>query len=165
MKRLTILSLILAGSLIACHHPTAATAAAQGQPVKHCGYITQQTAEAVYGGHLNPAREMGMGCTYFADEDGQKGVLVTLIPPMGAAVGTTEMTFYDSMLKSDPTSTAVPVGGLGDRAHFITTKDGSMVSLQVLYHNSVAAIAASNSKNPNLKADLIQAMRQMMQKL
>ncbi|MGD0912351.1 MAG: hypothetical protein ABR928_10660 [Terracidiphilus sp.] len=160
MKRLTVLSLVLAGSLFACHHPTA-VAAAQGQLPKNCGLITQQEAETVFGGHLNPARDLGVGCTYSADEHYEKGVLVSLVPPMGVASGET---YYDAVLKSDPTATAVPVGGLGDKAHFITSKDGSTVTLQVLYHNSVAVISATTSKNPNLKAALTQAIRQMMQK-
>lgn len=160
MRRLTVLSLVIAGSLIACHHPTTA-AAAQGQPVTNCALITQQEAETVFGGHLNAARDIGVGCTYSADEQYEKGVLVSLVPPMGATTGTT---YYDALLKSDPTATAVPVGGLGDRADLITSKDGSTLTLQVLYHNSVAVISATTSKNPNLKAALTQAIRQMMQK-
>ena len=132
--------------------------------MEHCGYITQQTAEAVCGGHLNPSREMGVGCMYTLDGHDEKGVLVSVSPPLETAVGMTEMTLYNEMLHSDATAPIVPVSGLGDKANFVTSKDGSMVTLEVLYHSPVAAIGASYSNNRNLKAALTQAMRQMMQK-
>lgn len=160
MKRLTVVSLILAGFMLTSH---SAVSAAQG--VKHCGLLSKQSAETVYGAPLDLGREMGMGCLFMSGGNDDKGIVVTMLPPTLAGAGMSMSTFYDSMLHQDSTSIAVPISGLGDRADFITSKGNDFtVTILVLYHNTILEIMASGSHNPNLKAELIQAMRQMMQK-
>jgi hypothetical protein len=133
--------------------------------VKHCGLLTKEAAEAVYGAPLDSGREEGMGCLLTSGGSDDKGIVVSMLPSTLAGAGMSMSTFYDQMLHQGSTSVAVPVSGLGDKAHFITSKgNDASVSIQVLYHNTILTIMASGSHNPNIKSALVQAMRQMMQK-
>lgn len=160
MKRFIVLSIALAGFVLTSH-----SASAGGQAVTHCGFITQQQAEAVFGGHLSAGREMGMGCVYSFGGSDEKGVLVAASTfPRGMAPGALSQ-MYDSMIHSNPTDTAVPLSGLGDKASYVTSKDKTEATVEVMYHNSIIGVTAYSSSNPNLKDALIQAARQVMQKL
>jgi hypothetical protein len=107
-----------------------------------------------------------MSCTYSgAGGDDQKGLMVDLIPSSGASAGMDMSETYDNLIHQDPTAIAVPISGMGDKAHYVTSKDNSQATVQVLYHNTIVGIMATSSPNPNLKAVLIQAVRQLMQKL
>lgn len=151
----------LAVLLFTCHH-----AAAAGQPPKPCEFLTKQAAEAIFGAALDPGHDTVLSCTYAGPGgDDQKGLMVNFIPPSGASEGMSMPETFDNLIHQDPTATVVPIGGMGDKADFITSKDMTAVAVEVLYHNTIVGIMANSSPNPKLKAALIQAVRQMMQRL
>jgi len=159
MRCLTALSLALAGFLLTCCRM-------EGQAVKQCVFVTQQAAEAVYGGHLNPGREMGMVCVYQADGEGNKGVLVSASSFPATVPAVTLAQLYDAMIHLRPTDTVVPIGGLGDKASYVTSKDKTEAFVEVIYHNSIIGVTVdTNPSNSNFKDALIQLARQVMQKL
>jgi hypothetical protein len=149
----------LAVLLLTCH-----LAAAAGQPPKPCEFFTRQAAEVIFGAPLDAGHDTVLSCTYSAaGGDDQKGLMVNFIPPSGASEGMNMSETYDNLIHQDPSSTLVPVSGLGDTAHFMTLRNES--AIEVLYHNTIVGIMATSSPNPNLKAALIEAVRQMIQKL
>jgi hypothetical protein len=160
MKRLASLSLVLVGMLFAGH-----SAAAAGPPPKPCEFFAKQTAEAIFGAPLDPGQEKVMNCAYSAGGDDEKGLMVDFIPSAGASAGMSVADAYDNLIHQDPTATDVPVSGLGERADFLTSKDHTQATVQVMYHGAIVGILVTSSPNPNIKAALIEAVRQMMQKL
>jgi hypothetical protein len=155
-----VLSIAFAGFVLTFHSATAA-----GQAVKQCGFITQQQAEAIFGGHLSAGREMGVACAYSFGGGYEKGVLVSVSTFPGVIAPGALSQMYDSMIHSNPTDTAVPLGGLGEKASYVTSKDKTEATVEVMYHNSIIGVTSNSSSNPNLKDALIQAVRQVMQKL
>jgi len=151
----------LAVVLLTCNHTAAA-----GQSPKPCEFFTKQAAEAIFGAPLDPGHDTAMSCTYpVAGGDDQKGLMVDFIPPSGASPGMNMSETYDNLIHQDPTAVAVPIGGMGEKANYLTSQDKTQATVQVLYHNTIVGIVATSSPNPNLKASLIQAVRQMTQKL
>ena len=151
----------LAAFLLTCHHATAA-----GQSPKPCALFTKQAAEAIFGAPLDPGHATVVSCTYAgAGGDDQKGLMFNLIPASGTSPGMSMSETYDNLIHQDPTSTAVPINGMGEKAHYVTSQDHSQAAVEVLYHNTIVGILATSSNNPNLKTALIDAVRQMMRKL
>jgi hypothetical protein len=145
--------------LLISHHAAA-------QPPKPCEFFTKQAAEAIFAAPLDPGNETEMSCTYAgAGGDDQKGLMVNFISPSGASARMSMQETYDNLIHQDPTSTAVPISGMGDKALYITSQDSSQAAVEVLYHNTIVGILATSSHNPKLKAALIEGVRQMMQKL
>ncbi len=150
--------LVLAGLLLASSAAIAAEPATTS-----CDLLTQAAATALFGAPLDPAREMLPSCGYFgAGGDDKKGVIFMLVEIPGVPMAG----MYTQLLHSDPTSKIEPVSGLGDQANFVTRTDGggTTISLAVLDHNRIYELGATNSPNPNLRSDIVQATRRILQK-
>ena len=150
---------LVAVLLLLSHHAAA-------QAPKPCGFFTKQAAESIFGAPLDPGRDTVMSCTYSGvDGDDQKGLMVNVIPSSGASAGMNMPETYDNLIHQDPTSTQAPLDGLGNKAHYITSKDHSQVAVEVLYHNTIVGIMATSSPNPKLKVGTDPGRSAMMQKL
>jgi hypothetical protein len=156
MSRIALLLVALAGLLLCSE-----VAVAAPQTTKTCEVLSQAAASALFGSPLDPPRGTFPSCAYFgAGGDDKKGLIVAVIeiPHVDMAA------MYKQLLHADPTSRVEPVSGVGEQANFVITSDGT-IGLQVLYHNNIVQIGASNSPNPNIKAAIVQAMRQILQKI
>ena len=156
MSRMALLIFALVGLLLSTE-----VAVAAPQTTKTCVVLSQAAASALFGAPLDPPREMFPSCAYFgAGGDDKKGLIVALIE-----IPHVDMTaMYKQLVHADPASRVEPVSGVGEQANFVTTSDGT-IGLQVLYHNNIVQIGASNSPNPDIKAAIVQAMREILQKI
>jgi hypothetical protein len=162
MKCPCVLSLALTSVLLFTCQPAFAANGA----IKPCDLLTQQQAEKLFGGPLDPAIGMAGICSYFGPhQDDQKGIMVTFFPAGSLGPATNVAAMYKKLLPQDPGSTIAAVSGLGDQANFITSTKDHMIILMVLYHDNIVGVGATASPNPQIKDDLIQTIRQFMQKL
>jgi hypothetical protein len=151
-------ALVFAGLLLFC----SVADAAPGAPTS-CDLLTQGAASALFGAPLDPARPMYPSCGYFgAGGDDKKGVVLMLVDLSGAPMAG----MYAQLVHSDPTNRIEPVSGLGDQASFVTRTedDATTVALVVLDHNRIYQLSATNSPNPHLKSDILQATRRILQR-
>ncbi len=143
---------------------SAAAGFAQGAPARldPCTLLSQQEAATVFGAPLQPGRDMAGNCAYLGAGGGQKGVYLRLFGgetmPPGAV-----LQMYKGMLQHEHGPTE-PYAGLGEQADFIKVNDEGL-RLQVLYHHRIVSLGAFGSGNPDAKAALVQAMRQVLQRL
>jgi hypothetical protein len=141
-----------------------APAARAADPVKQCTLLSQQSAVTLFGAPLDPGRDMFIGCSFFGPHaDDTKGILVSLTT--GASMGGMNMaSMYTQLLQKKPGDVEEAVGGLGDQARIVTSDAGKTIALEILFHNNILSIAASNSPNPNIKGALKDTAKQIMAK-
>jgi hypothetical protein len=153
-----LLALAFAALLLASHPALAAP-----QPVPVCTLLSQQEAASLFGAPLDPGHPMPPGCSFYgAGGDNKKGVFLSIfgsdgVPPAALAQN------YAGMLRHEH-GTPEPFPGLGDQANFIKVEGGNL-RLLVLYHNRIVSLGAYNSQNPNVRDALVQAMRQILQRI
>jgi hypothetical protein len=77
--------------------------------------------------------------------------------------GLAPATVFKMAVKPDPGQTTEPAPGLGETGLYFTSPAESTVA--VLYRAKVLTISVQSSKNPGLKAALVQAARQILGKM
>ena len=141
-----------------------APAARAADPIKQCSLLTQPAAVALFGAPLDPPKDMFIACAFFGPgANDKKGVTVSLITS-ASMNGMNLTSMYNQMLEKKPGDIVEPVSGLGEQARMVTTDGGTSINLQVLYHGNIFGIMASNSPNPNIKAALKDAAKQILAK-
>jgi hypothetical protein len=158
IPRLNLLALTFAALLLASGSALAAPA-----PTDPCTLLSQQDAAALLGAPVDPGRSMVTTCAFFgAHGDDQKGVSVLLFDSAGTPPNILA-SMYNAMLQPQPGRTISPFGGLGEKAHMIA--DNDQLTLLVQSHGKLVSITAFASHNPHLKDALVQAMRQILQRV
>jgi hypothetical protein len=169
MTRLPILCLALASLVLSSHRAWAA-------PIKACDFITVQTASSVFGATVGAGDEESalygsQQCVFTRTDPASAGLInlgLTDAKTMAAGLGQSDVAalirlFQQTNPYNGKTSEAIP--SLGEWNSYVWDKDLDDHTLTVLYHGKVLILLARGSKNPNLKAAIVQAMRQAMQKL
>jgi hypothetical protein len=147
---------------------TAAHAAAAG---KACDLVSKGTAEKLFGGSLKTVTDMPMAndgsaglCVYQNSDREQVNFhfqIRTEIPD----------TMTDSVLKTlihkgYPSDVVEKIPGVGDDNFFITSVGTpNSDTFTVLYHKAYVTLIVSGSKDKDLKADMVQVMKQVLAKL
>jgi hypothetical protein len=164
MTRLPIFCLALASLLVSSHLAWAA-------PIKACDLMTMQTAASVVGATVGAGREetlpmAAQQCIFTHDDPAwQASISIGLsdVNAMAAALRS-DIAGVTRFFKSQAGKNAETIPSLGEWNSY--EWNGLMdYTLTVIYHGKVLVVVASLSKNPNLKAAIVQAMRQAMQEL
>ena len=163
MKRLTSLCLALAGLLLSSHRAEAA-------PIKACDFMTVQTAASVFGATVGAGREetlpmASQQCIFAHDNPASPGEItfgLSEVNAMAAAMGS-NVASITRIVKSTVETNAETLPSLGEWNAY-GWNGLTDYTLTVIYHGKVLTLGSSGSKNPNLKAAIVQAMRQIMQK-
>jgi hypothetical protein len=158
MRSASSLSFVI-GCFVVCGIAGSALAA----PGKACSLMTQQAAAAVYGAPVQAGVEDPHGtattnCVFNGTGHLSVGTIdlkVMGIPPA----------MYGSMFQPAPGYTNTPISGLGDRAIFSTMPAPADSALWILARDKILVLDAAGSNNPNIKAALIGAAKQIVGKL
>jgi hypothetical protein len=81
----------------------------------------------------------------------------------GAPSGTMAKAYTALLHKDYATDTVESVPGLGEQNRVVVSQH--KITIQVLYHEQILQLIVANSKNPNLKAAMIQSAKQAIAKL
>jgi len=160
MTRLALFSLALAGVLLSSHSAVAA-------PTKACDYMTVQTASQAFGAPLQAGREESLPMSaqqcVFQRANASLTFGVTDVSAMAAAFQTSTAAVIKIIEQKDPAVKTETIPSLGEWNSYVFN-GLTTYTLKVLYHGKVLDLDCDGSKNPDLKAALVQAMRQTMQK-
>jgi hypothetical protein len=138
---------------------------ALGAPATACKLLTQQAAAAISGFAVAPGIGADTGGGDICEFNGLAGggqVSVGLIDTKSYGVATPAAVFKIAVQPS-PGQTSEPVSGLGETSLYLTSPTDSSVA--VLYHAKILMVSAQGSKNPGLKAALVQAARKILGKI
>jgi hypothetical protein len=136
--------------------------AALAAPTTACSLLSQQAAAAISGGPVAPGIGADTGGGDICDFNGAVSkVSVGLIDTK--TYGLAPAAVFKIAVNPDPGQTSQPVPGLGETSLFLSAPADSSVA--VLYHGKILIVGATDTKNPGLKAALIQAARQILGKL
>lgn len=152
-------ALYIAALLFVIFEPAGAAFAA---PATACNLLSQQAAAAIAGESVAPgigADTGGGDVCEFNSSTGQ--VSVGLIDTK--TYGMAPAAVFKIAVQPSPGQTSEPVAGLGETSLFFASPADSSVS--VLYHAKILVVSAQGSKNPGLKAALIQTARQILGKM
>jgi len=131
-------------------------------PATACKLLTQQAAAAIAGESVAPgigADTGGGDICEFNSSSGQVSVGVIDTKTYGMAPAAV----FKISVQPSPGQTSEPVAGLGETCLFLASPADSSVA--VLYRARILLISAQGSKNPGLKAALVQAARQILGKM
>jgi hypothetical protein len=151
-----------------------ASPAVHALPAKACDLMTQQAAAAISGHPVAPGYEEDIGksinCKFNAAEGGQV-VSVGILDPQDMGVSP-QMMFQIAVDggKGKPDTTSETIPGLGENAFYTDANPGTAVAdstLSVLHHGKILildlnGLAPNNSQNPDRKAALVQAAKQIL---
>jgi hypothetical protein len=134
---------------------------------KTCDLISAQTAAAVFGGPTGPGTEqiiatVGRQCL-FETHSGGEVALGLMDKANMAALGAKPADILRVVNPPQPGQHTETISSLGEWNSFIASPTDT--SLYVLQHGYLVTLTVSGSKNPALKADLIQAAKQAIAKL
>ena len=137
--------------------------AAHAAPPKPCDLLSHPAAEALFGAPLKSTLEAGtLACIYSNSETSAINIHFQAIPD--GAPPTYGPTIMKAILHKDYDADAVDsVPGLGDQNFFITSKQPKS-TFTVLYHKTIVTLIVTGAKNPNLRAAMIQTMKQALTK-
>jgi hypothetical protein len=133
---------------------------------KTCDLISAQTAAAIFGGPTGPGTEQviataGRQCVFETDGGGE--VALGLMDKANMASLNAKPADIPRLLNEpQPGQHTETIPSLGEWNTLIASPADT--SLYVLQHGYLITLSASGSKNPALKASLVQAARQAMTK-
>jgi hypothetical protein len=134
---------------------------------KTCDLISAQTAAAIFGGPTGPGTEQviaaaGRQCVFETNGGGE--VALGLMDKANmAALGAKPADIPRMLNEPQPGQHTETIPSLGEWNTLIASPADS--SLYVLQHGYLLTLSASGSKNPGLKAALVQAAKQAIAKL
>ena len=137
---------------------------ALGAPATACKLLTQQAAAAISGFVVAPGIGADTGGGDICEFNGLAGggqVSVGLIDKI--LWGRDPRRGLQDRSSAEPRQTSEPVSGLGETSLYLTSPTDSSVA--VLYHAKILMVSAQGSKNPGLKAALVQAARKILGKI
>ena len=155
------LSLNAIAALIAFYSFSPAAHAAVSKP---CDLLPHPAAETLFSGPLKSTLDTAIVCVYFNDSERSAVNIHFQMIPDGAPPN-----FGPTIMKAIPhkdyqTDVMDSVPGLGDQNFFITDKEIPKDTFTVLYHKAIVTLIVTGSKNPNLRAAMIQTMKQALTK-
>jgi hypothetical protein len=164
MARFTVLSLVLMSLLFTSHRALAA-------PIRACDFMTVQTASSVFGAAVSAGREEGLDmgaqrCVFDQINSTSPGKISLTISDANTMATALHGTRADLIrfLKRSEAVTSETIPSLGEWNSCMCS-GSTENTLAVIYRGKVLFLVSSGSQNPHLKAALIRAMRQTMQKL
>ena len=133
-------------------------------PSTVCDLMTQQQAATVFGSAVAPGRvEMGTASLSGCRFDTPKGDFAEIGVMDAKAWGMPAAALFKTLAEPSPGHTVESIAGLGESA--ILVKGPTDSTLSVLYHDKILLVSATGSKNPGLRAALIDAARQALGKI
>jgi len=140
-------------------------------PLKACSLISSQTASAVLGATVSAGQEQslplaGEQCVFSHEDPAAPSELafgIIDVNAMASELGGSAADVLRVIKQSDPAETTETIPSLGEWNSYTRSGLGA-IKLTVLYHGHVLSLGVDVSKNPHLKTDLVQAMRQIIQK-
>ena len=134
-------------------------------PAKVCDLMTGETAAAVLGRPVKAGREEVIGAgtaqCVFETPNGSQSVYAGWMDPK-ALMGVTAAAAL-KVAQMDKSQTSESISGIGEAALFSASAMESKVT--VLYRERLILVGTVSSKNPGVKAALIQAAKQIMGKM
>jgi len=131
-------------------------------PATACNLLTQQAAAAISGGPVAPGIGADTGGGDICDFNGSTStVSVGLIDTK--TYGLSPAAVFKIAVQPSPGQSSESISGLGETSLFLASPTDS--SIAILYHAKILVVGATDSKNPGLKAALIQAARQILGKM
>jgi hypothetical protein len=135
--------------------PISAYAAA---PPKACALLTQQQAAAIFGAPVKPPLDANLACIFDPVAPAHDtGVNINLVAMEGAPPGTMAKAYEGTLHKDYATDTIESVPGLGEQNRVIVSTH--KITINVLHHEGILSLIVTNSTNPHLKPDMIQALK------
>jgi hypothetical protein len=132
-------------------------------PPKACTLITQQQAAAIFGAPVKPPLDATIACIFDPVTPAPEShVNMNIVAMDGAPAGTMANAYKQTMHKDYATDTVESVPGLGEQNREIISTH--KITINVLYHDAIVSLIVTNSTNPHLKADMIQAVKQALTK-
>jgi len=158
---MTRFSLALAVLLFSAHHAIAAPPAA-------CGLMAIETASQAYGSTLKAGVEQalpmgGQQCTFYHEGQGRLEFSFIDEVQLQNTFRTNSSGFLKMMQQSVTGKNIEAIPSLGDFSSYAFNGIDTY-TLTTIYHGKVIYLNSVLSKNPGLKASLVQTMRQTMQK-
>jgi len=130
---------------------------------KACDLFTAQTAAALVGEAVGTPKDVqGKGCTYTT----KSGALVGLgIQDMTSDDAKSYMVAMISMISAPAHTESIP--GLGERNFLVVRPDSQndKNALLVYYHQKQVTLGVQRKMTPDLKAAMVQAIRQILSKI
>jgi hypothetical protein len=140
-----------------------ATASTRAATPKACDLLTAQTAATLAGEAVGPPKDgQEKGCGYTT----KSGTLIGLaITDMAADDAKSYMIAMRSMVTSPATTETIP--GLGDQNFLIVRPESqkNQNALLVIYHQKSLALGVTRKMTPDLKAAMVQFIRQILPKI
>jgi hypothetical protein len=142
-----------------------ASSPALAAPAKACDLMTRETAAAVLGSPVKAGREeaiaAGTAQCVFESANGSQSVYAGWMDPK-ALMGVTAAAAF-KVAQMDKSQAPESISGMGDAAIFSASATESKVT--ILYHERLILVGTVSSKNPGVKAALIQTAKQIMGKM
>ena len=138
---------------------------AHADPLKACDLISQNAAVGIFGASIDPGTEIDLNGGLVCEFDGPAGqgsVIVSLLGP-AAMHGLSAASMLQLTSRPESGRTIEPISGLGESANFRVEPNQS--SLSILYHGRILSVTTNGSKNPDPKAAIIEAARQILGKI
>jgi len=134
---------------------------------KMCDLMTRQEATAIAGGPVGAGVEQNLTagasmCLFSASGSGGQTVSVGVMGK-DAFYGASAATIFKISTAAKQGDVAESIPGLGESAVLVTS--ASDRSLSVLYHERIVNVDATGSKNPGVKAALINAAKVVLGKI
>jgi hypothetical protein len=128
---------------------------------KACDLLTAQTAAMLVGGPVNAPFDMqGMACSYIT-KTGSATVTLSVVDQPGLS-GSDFMRSMQASAGQGGTMELIP--GLGEQNVFLVRTSGQN-SLMVLCHQKTLSFGVQRKMTPELKAQMIQVMKQLVAKI
>jgi hypothetical protein len=150
----------LAAALLALAFAPAASRAATPAP---CDLLPAKTAATLAGEAVGAPKDIqGKGCTYTAKSGAVIGLVVADMAPDDAK---NYMSAILSMVTAPATTESV--SGLGEQNFLLVRPDSqhNKNALLVIYHGKSLTLGVQRKMTPDLKAAMVQAMRQILSKI
>jgi len=128
-----------------------------------CDLFTTQAAAALAGDAVGAPKDIqGKGCSYTTKSGALIGLAVADMAPDDAK---DYMVAMRSMVSSPATTETIP--GLGEQNFLIVRPESQKDknALLVIYHQKSLTLGVQRKMTPNLKAAMVQAMRQILSKI
>ncbi len=128
-----------------------------------CDLLTAQTAAALAGEAIGAPKDVqGKGCTYTTKSGANIGFVIT---DMAADDAKNYVASMRLMVTAPATTELIP--GLGDQNYLLVRPESqkNKNALQVIYHQKLLTLGVQRKMTPDLKAAMVQFMRQTLSKI
>jgi len=133
-----------------------------GKP-KACNLLDAQTAVSIVGSPVSTPIDMqGMGCVY-QTTSGSETVELVMVDSAGTDGAITMRNLQMVSAQSQGTTTE-SIPSLGEQ-NFLLVRNSNLNGLMVLYHQKMFTLSVQKHMTPDVKAAMVQAMRQVLSRM